>query len=62
MRALRRPLLATLVIAAAVLSAGTPVKALTNASAHIPAVSTAFHSNVVCPAGTNWDNAKLMCD
>jgi hypothetical protein len=65
MRALRRHLLATLVIAAAVLSSGVPAKALTNASAHVSAVVGASHGTksvgTVCLAGTNWDNGKQMC-
>ncbi|HLK00893.1 MAG TPA: chitin binding peritrophin-A domain-containing protein [Streptosporangiaceae bacterium] len=66
MRALRRHLLATLFIAAAILSAGTPAKAITNASAHISGVVAAFHSpkavRMICPAGTNWDNNLQKCD
>lgn len=66
MRALKRHLLATLFIAAAVLSAGTPAKAFTNASAHVSGVVAAFHSpasvRMSCPAGTNWDSNLQKCD
>lgn len=56
MRALRRHFLAPLVMAAAVLSAGTP--------AFLASAAPVTHSAALsrgCPPGTNWDTALQAC-
>jgi hypothetical protein len=63
MRALRRHLLALLVIPAAVFLASTPAHAAAP-SAHVAASAVNTTVKLVpsdCPAGTNWDDILQEC-
>jgi hypothetical protein len=60
MRALRRHLLAALIMAVAGFAA-TPANAFAGSSAGLSAAAAAQHLATACPEGTNWDNVKHAC-